>query len=95
MAVNRFMKPAEQPLINTHVPLPFKEMSLAYATKQKEHTDAESLAGTLDDEILKIKASSPEHAEYLTQYRQGLTTELSDLVDKHEGRYADMLPDLT
>ncbi len=92
MAVNRFMKPAEQPLINTHVPLPFKEMSLAYATKQKEHNDAEALAESLDDEILKIKASSPEHAEYLTQYRQGLTTELSDLYDKHEGRYADMTP---
>tara|TARA_R110002020_G_scaffold235_10_gene1320 strand:+ start:2860 stop:6267 length:3408 start_codon:yes stop_codon:yes gene_type:complete len=92
MAVNRFMKPAEQPLLNTYVPLPFKEMSLAYATKQKEHTEAEELAESLDDEILKIKASSPEHAHYLTQYRQGLTTELSDLYDEHEGRYADMVP---
>jgi len=92
MAVNRFMKPANQPLLDTHVPLPFKEMSLAYATKQKEHNDAEELAASLDDEILKIKASSPEHAHYLTQYRQGLTTELSDLYDKHEGRYADMVP---
>ena len=59
MAVNRFMKPADQPLLNTHVKLPFQEMSMAYATKQKEHNDAEDLAGTLDDEILKLKASSP------------------------------------
>ena len=87
MAVNRFMKPAEQPLLNTYVPLPFKEMSLAYATKQKAHTDAEVLAESLDDEILKIKASSPEHSEYLTQYREGLKSELSDLYDKNGGRY--------
>ena len=94
MAVNRFMKPADQPLLNTHVKLPFQEMSMAYATKQKEHNDAEDLAGTLDDEILKLKASSPEHSEYLSQYRTGLTTELSDLYDKHQGRYADMVPSL-
>ena len=94
MAVNRFMKPAEQPLLNTYVPLPFKEMSLAYATKQKAHTDAEVLAESLDDEILKIKASSPEHSEYLTQYREGLKSELSDLYDKNGGRYADMVPNL-
>ena len=95
MAVNRFMKPAEQPLLDTYVPLPFKEMSMAYAAKQKEHDDAEELAGSLDDEILKVRASTPLHKNVLSQIRTDLDTELSDLVDKNNGRYADMVPELT
>ena len=54
MAVNRFMKPAEQPLLNTYVRLPFKEMSMAYNQVQKEHDAGEKLANSLDDEILKV-----------------------------------------
>ena len=83
MAVNRFMKPAEQPLLDTYVPLPFKEMSMAYAAKQKEHNDAEELAGSLDDEVLKVRASTPLHKNVLGQIRTDLDTEISDLVDKN------------
>ena len=95
MAINRYMKPANQPLLDTYVPLPFKEMSMAYAVQQKEHDDAEVLADSLDDKILKVRASTPLHSKVLTQIRTDLDTELSDLVDKHNGRYADMVPELT
>jgi len=94
MAVNRYMKPAEQPLLDTYVPLPFKEMSMAYATKQKEHDNAEELAGTLDDDILKVRASTPLHSRELGNIRNNLDTDLAALVDKHGGRYADMVPEL-
>lgn len=94
MAVNRYMKPANQPLLDTYVPLPFKEMSLAYARKQKDHDDAETLAGTLDDDILKVRASTPLHTKELLSIRKNLDTELEDLVEKHNGRYADMVPEL-
>ena len=94
MAVNRYMKPAEQPLLDTYVPLPFKEMSMAYATKQKEHNEAEELAGSLDDDILKVRASTPLHVRELGNIRTNLDNDLSNLVDKHGGRYADMVPEL-
>ena len=94
MAVNKYMKPAEQPLLDTYVPLPFKELSLAYATKQKEHNDAEELAGSLDDDILKVRASTPLHTRELLKIRTNLDTELNDLITKHNGRYADMVPAL-
>jgi len=94
MAVNKYMKPAEQPLLDTYVPLPFKELSLAYATKQKEHNDAEELAGSLDDKILKVRASTPLHTRELLRIRTELDTELNDLITKHNGRYADMVPSL-
>ena len=89
------MKPAEQPLLDTYVPLPFKEMSMAYAVKQKEHTDAEELAGSLDDDLLKVRAVTPLHSRELGNIRTGLDTELKELVDKHGGRYADMVPELS
>tara|TARA_R110002050_G_scaffold116946_2_gene233644 strand:- start:36073 stop:39573 length:3501 start_codon:yes stop_codon:yes gene_type:complete len=92
--INKYMKPAEQPLLDTYVPLPFKEMSMAYQVKQKEHTEAETLAGTLDDDLLKVRASTPLHSKELGNIRTGLDTELKDLVDKHGGRYADMVPEL-
>ena len=95
MAVNRFMKPANQPLLNTYVKLPFQEMSLAYNTIQKEHDAGEKLAGSLDDEILKVRASTPLHSSVLAQIRGGLDTQLSALYDKHGGRYAEMVPELT
>mgnify|MGYP003148116988 CR=1 FL=1 len=94
MAVNRYMKPAKQELINTYVPLPFKEMSMAYARKQKDHEEAELFSEQLDDELLKVKASRPLDKKVLTDYRGNLETSLSDLYDKHQGRYADMLPEL-
>jgi len=92
--INKYMKPANQPLLDTYVPLPFKEMSMAYAVKQKEHTDAETLAGTLDDDLLKVRASTPLHSKELGNIRNTLDTELKELVDKHGGRYADMVPEL-
>ena len=95
MAVNRFMKPADQPLLNTYVKLPFQEMSLAYNQVQKEHDAGEKLNNSLDDEILKVRASTPQHSAVLGQIRQGLDTQLSDLYDKHGGRYADMVPELS
>ena len=76
MAVNRYMKPAEQPLLDTYVPLPFKEMSMAYATKQKEHNEAEELAGSLDDDILKVRASTPLHVRELGNIRTNLDNDL-------------------
>ena len=95
MAVNRFMKPAEQPLLNTYVRLPFKEMSMAYAQVQKEHDAGEKLNDSLDDEILKVRASTNQHSTVLGGIRKGLDAELSALYDKHGGRYADMVPELT
>ena len=95
MAVNRFMKPAEQPLLNTYVKLPFQEMSLAYNTIQKEHDAGEKLNNSLDDDILKVRASTPLHTSVLAEIRGGLDKELSALYDKHGGRYADMVPELT
>ena len=95
MAVNRFMKPAEQPLLNTYVRLPFKEMSMAYNQVQKEHDAGEKLANSLDDEILKVRASTNQHATVLGGIRKNLDSELSKLYDKHGGRYADMVPELT
>lgn len=95
MAINRFMKPAEQPLMNTYVRLPFEQMSLAYAQVQKEHDAGEKLAGSLDDEILKVRASTPLHSSVLGSIRTKLDNDLSALYDKHNGRYADMVPELT
>ena len=87
MSVNRFMKPASQPLLNTYVKLPFQEMSLAYNTIQKEHDAGEILHDSLDDKILKVRASSPLHSSVLSQIRTSLDSELSTLYDKHGGRY--------
>ena len=95
MAVNRFMKPADQPLLNTYVKLPYEQMAMAYNQVQKEHDAGEKFAGTLDDELLKVRASTPLHSEVLGSIRSKLDEELSVLYDKHGGRYADMVPELT
>jgi len=81
--------------MNTYVRLPFEQMSLAYGQIQKEHDAGEKLAGTLDDEILKVRASTPLHTSVLGQIRTKLDQDLSALYDKHGGRYADMVPELT
>lgn len=94
MAINRFMKPAEQPLMNTYVRLPFEQLSMAYNQVQKEHDAGEKLAGSLDDKILKVRASTPLHIQTLSQIRGNLDSQLSTLYDKHGGRYADMVPEL-
>ena len=86
MGVNRFMKPAEQPLMNTYVRLPFEQMSMAYNQIQKEHDAGEKLAGSLDDKILKVRASTPLHIQALSQIRTDLDNKLSSLYDKHGGR---------
>ena len=69
MAVNRFMKPADQPLLNTYVKLPYEQMAMAYNQVQKEHDAGEKFAGTLDDELLKVRASTPLHSEVLGSIR--------------------------
>mgnify|MGYP003109511867 CR=1 FL=1 len=94
MAVNRFNTPAEQNLMQTYVPLPFQEMAAAAQMIQQRHDTAEALADSLDDDLLGIKAYRELDKRYLTDYRQNLDNELSGLIKKHNGRYADMLPDL-
>ena len=95
MAVNRFMKPAEQPLMNTYVRLPFEQLSMAYNQIQKEHDAGEKLNDSLDDELLKVRASTPLHSQVLSQIRTNLDQSLDALYQKHGGRYADMVPELT
>ena len=55
MAINRFNTPAEQNLMQTYVPLPFQEMAAAAQMIQGRHDKAETLAESLDDDLLNIK----------------------------------------
>ena len=94
MAVNRFNTPAEQNLMQTYVPLPFQEMAAAAQMIQQRHDTGEALAETLDDDLLNIKTYRDLDKRYLSDYKLDLDKELSGLIEKHDGRYADMLPDL-
>tara|TARA_R110002020_G_scaffold114891_3_gene264232 strand:- start:17223 stop:22001 length:4779 start_codon:yes stop_codon:yes gene_type:complete len=94
MAINRFNTPAEQNLMQTYVPLPFQEMTAAAQMIQGRHDKAETLAESLDDNLLNIKANRELDKRYLSDYKTNLDNELSALITKHDGKYADMLPDL-
>lgn len=94
MAINRFNTPAEQNLMQTYVPLPFQEMSAAAQMIQGRHDKGETLADSLDDELLNIKTNRELDKRYVSDYKTNLDNELSALITKHDGKYADMLPDL-
>ena len=94
MAVNRFNTPAEQNLMQTYVPLPFQEMSAAATMIQQRHDTAEALSESLDDDLLNIKTYRELDKRFLNDYKTNLDQELTGLIEKHDGRYADMLPDL-
>tara|TARA_R110002051_G_scaffold78351_1_gene141904 strand:+ start:711 stop:5465 length:4755 start_codon:yes stop_codon:yes gene_type:complete len=94
MAINRFNTPAEQNLMQTYVPLPFQEMSAAAQMIQQRHDKGEVLAESLDDDLLNIKTYRELDKKYLTDYKTNLDDELSGLIKKHDGKYADMVPDL-
>ena len=94
MAINRYNTPAEQNLMQTYVPLPFQEMAAAAQMVQQRHDTAETLADSLDDNILNISTARPLDKKIVDDYLGNLDTELSGLIKKHNGRYADMVPDL-
>lgn len=94
MAVNRFNTPAEQNLMQTYVPLPFQEMAAAAQMIQKRHDEGEALADALDDNILNLKPKRELDKRFVSDYMTNLDDELSNLITKHDGKYADMVPDL-
>ena len=94
MAINRFNTPAEQNLMQTYVPLPFQEMAAAAQMIQGRHDTGEALAESLDDNLMNIKANRELDKRFLKDYTTNLDNELSNLIKKHDGRYADMVPDL-
>tara|TARA_R110001592_G_scaffold5517_3_gene30351 strand:- start:6087 stop:11471 length:5385 start_codon:yes stop_codon:yes gene_type:complete len=94
MAVNRYNKPAELNLMQTYVPLPFQEMAAGAMAIQKRHDQGELVAETLEDSLLGIKAGRPIDKYVVDNYTGDLRNKISGLIEKHNGRYADMLPDL-
>tara|TARA_R100000664_G_scaffold34061_1_gene53721 strand:- start:20256 stop:24533 length:4278 start_codon:yes stop_codon:yes gene_type:complete len=94
MAINQHMQPAQTSLMQTYVPLPFKELAMVGAHNKEKSDEGELLYNTLDQSLLKVKARGHAHQQILSDYSKNFDTQLSNIYDKHGGDYMKMIPDL-
>lgn len=77
MAISRYDKPAEQRLINTYVPLPFKELSGALAYKQAKQDQEVQSASILGQTTPALPQDVP-YAQKLDTYYQNKLDDLQN-----------------
>ena len=94
MAINQHMQPAQTSLMQTYVPLPFKELAAVGAHKKQKSDEGELLYNTLDQSLLKINARGYAHKKILSDYSDSFDKQLNSIYDKHGGDYMKMLPEL-
>ena len=94
MAINEYMSPAKQNVINTYVPLPFQELATMAANTKKKDAKGEQLFYATQDSIMGIQAYHPAEKKYLQEYRTNVQTQLSDLYSQYNGNYYAMIPEL-
>ena len=58
MAINPYMTPAEQPMVDTYVPIPFQEMAQAGAMTQARYEDAMAREEALGLELANLQGLS-------------------------------------
>lgn len=76
--INRYYLPAQQPIIDTYVPLPFKEILMAGQAQQEAYDDLKGKIGTLEDK--EFYALDP-YKDYVTNKQSELYSDVEDIYD--------------
>lgn len=80
MAINRYNLPAEQPIANTYVPIPFQEMLAAAEAQQKAYDDLEAKRQALAD--TDFYALDPD-LDYVTGKQNELQSDVQTVYDAY------------
>jgi len=76
--INRYYLPAQQQVMDTYVPLPFKEILMAGQAQQEAYDDLREKIGTLEDS--EFYALDP-YKDYVTDKQSELYSDIEDIYD--------------